>query len=274
MKAAAEVWWGSYPFDMGASAQWEFATLRIAAQRLPREWLVAYEPVAGENGEETWRFGYREGGLKQSQFSEVSRYVFQATTEQLAVLPALADRPVVSRPYTPFTVPAGEGATIYVGTPLWFTLAAGSPPAMFEIPIDRPSDTWFGASTLEGELGYASRTYGRLNLENITLSPTVAVTQVHIHNNSREALHIERLNLPVPFLSLFQTGQGDLWTEAVTVQQTEGTSLAKFSIGEVPSTGEKGAQLIAPPRQKPQKGMLIRAFGALKLHGFEGLSPL
>jgi hypothetical protein len=274
MKTNSEVWWGDYLFDSDASVQWEFATLRIAVQRLPHEWLVAYDTFEKENEEDGWHVAYGDFDLTQGQFAHISRYVFQDTTERLTVLPSLADRTVVSRPYTPFTVPAGEATTIYVGTPLWFTMASGSLQDMFEIPIQRPSDTWFGASTQEGELGYASRTYGRLNLENINISPYAAVTEVHIHNGSEESLLVERLNLPVPFLSLFETEEGDLWTEAVTVEQTEGTSLAKFHIKKAPLAAENGAKLIARPRQDPQKGMLIRAFGALKLHGFDGLSPI
>jgi hypothetical protein len=60
-----------------------------------------------------------------------------------------------------------------------------------------------------------------------------------------------------------------IWTETVTVVQTRGTSLAEFNIERQPPETAVGATLIAPPRLYPQKGMLIRAFGALKLQGFD-----
>jgi hypothetical protein len=268
METNAEVWWGNYAIKIGASAQWEFPRLHIGVQRLAHEWVIAYETTESDNDEGPWRFSYSDLDLDQSQFSSIARYVFRATSEQLTILPLLADRAVVSRPYTQFTVPAGEATTIFVGTPLWFALAGEPGGIVFEIPIRRPSDTWFGPSTREGELAYASRTSGRLNLENITVSPYVAITEVHIHNGSSTPLLVERLNLPVPFLSLFQTEEGNLYTERVTFEQTEGTSLTKFHMEEAHLALKNGAKLIARPRQSPHKGMLVRAFEVLKLQGF------
>ena len=44
------------------------------------------------------------------------RYVFRDTKELLNILPALADRPVVTRPATPFYLPRGEEITIFVSS--------------------------------------------------------------------------------------------------------------------------------------------------------------
>ena len=268
METNPKVWWGNYTMEVGACAQWEFPRLRIAVQRLTHEWVVAYETAESDNDEGPWSFSYSSVDLNQNQFDHIARYVFQTTSEQLTILPLLADRAGVSRPYMQFTVPAGEKTTIFIGTPLWFALAGVPGGQVFEVPLRRPSDTWFGPSTREGELAYASRTYGRLNLENITLSPYLAITQVRIHNDSSAPLLIERLNLPVPFLSLFQTEEGNLFTEGVTFVQTEGTSLTKFHIEEARRVIESEAKLIALPRQNPHKGMLVRAFEVLKLQGF------
>lgn len=269
MREISDEWWGDFTIEAGAAAQWEIGPLRIAVQRLPHEWLVAHEQIEAKESQQEWRFAYKDLDLNESDFTHVSRFVYQNTPGQLTVLPALADRSVVSRPFTPFTVPASENATIYVSTPLWFTLVTGSTSqTLFEIPIERPSDTWFGSSTQEGETCYASRTYGRLNLENLPVYPHRAITQVYIHNNSDIPLLIERLNLPVPYLSLFHTPEGVLWTETVTVVQTQGTSLAEFTIEKDPPPSATGAKLIVPPRKNPHKGMLIRAFNVLKLQGF------
>lgn len=268
MAESSDQWWGDYTFDPGASAQWEIGPLQIAVQRLPSEWLVAHEQIETTEGEQEWRFAYIDLNSNESESTHVLRFVYQSTAEVLTVLPALADRSVVSRPYRPFTVPVNESATIYLSTPLWFRLATGMPSqTLFEIPIQRPSDTWFGPSTQEGETCYASRTHGRLNLENLSASPNWAITQVHINNDSAVPLLIERLNIPVPYLSLFHTQGSILWTEAVTVVQTRSEYLAEFNIGKEPPQSATGAKLITTPRQDPQQGMLIRAFSALKLQG-------
>ena len=132
-----------------------------------------------------------------------------------------------------------------------------------EFPIQRPSDTWFGPSTLEGETCYAIRTHSRLNLENLSLHPYRALTQIDIDNRAEAPLHVERLNLPVPYLSLFVNPEGILWTEAVTMTQKDDASLAEFEIQEGPPVVSGGAELLSPSRENPQKNMLIRAFGIL-----------
>ena len=270
MKGTPNEWWGEFSFKAGTTGQWEIGPLRIAIQWLPGEWLIAHEQIEEDKANPGWRFAYSDSGLREEGWAEIARFVSQSTKEQLMVRPALADRSVVSRPFTPFTVPADEEATIYVGTPLWFTLWTGSrEESLFEIPIRRPSDTWFGPSTLEGELCYASRTYGRLNRENITFSPRWALTQLHIVNQSEASLLVERINLPVPYLSLYAGTDGVLWTEAVKMAEKRNTSLAEFDIEDGPPQVASGAQLVAPPRKHPQKGMLVRAFSVLRLQSFD-----
>lgn len=270
MTETKEQWWGAFELDMGEAALWEIGPLHAAVQRNPHEWLVAQKTVEEDKDKLDWRFYRSETPLRAMEFETLSRFVFESEPQQLVALPALADRPVVSRPFTPFAVPGGQKTTIYVSTPLWFMLTGGSPAqTLFETPVYRPSDTWFGLSTQVGELCYASRTYGRLNLDNLADYAHRAITKVHIHNDAEEALLVERLNLPVPYLSIFQMSDSALYTESVTMVQTRGTSLTEFTIegGPMPDSGGP-AQLLAPPRQVPLAGMLIRAFSTLKIPGF------
>jgi hypothetical protein len=153
---------------------------------------------------------------------------------------------------------------VFVSSPLWVRIEVGDPPVKLqEIPIVRPSDTWFGPTTMEGELCYASRTYARLNLENIPVRVHRAITQIIIDNKADTQLLVERLNLPVPFLSLFEASNGFLWTEAVAMIRTRDTGMAAFQIGKRPPEEASAAKLVSEPREKPDQNMVIRAFGAL-----------
>ena len=270
MRETSKHWWGEFNVQEGATANWEIGPLRIAVQRFEREWYVSQERIETSDNPQDWHFSRDDGDVSLSKSADISRMVYERAPEQISVLPALADRSVVSKPITPFTVPVKENATVHISTPIWFTLATGSPPqTLFETPIQRPSDTWFGASTLEGETCYASKTHARLNLENLTLLPYRAMTAVNILNNSSAPLYIERLNIPVPYLSLFQTKEGILWTEAVTVINSRSSALAEFNIDKGPPPQIESEKPVSSPRQDPQKGMLIRAFSVLKLQGFD-----
>jgi hypothetical protein len=90
-----------------------------------------------------------------------------------------------------------------------------------------------------------------------------AITQVAVHNQADTQLQIERLNLPVPYLSLFETANGILWTETVTMVRTRDSGMAAFQVEEGPPHAATGARLIVNPRQEPPQNMIIRAFGVL-----------
>ena len=216
-----------------------------------------------EEEEEGWRSSIIDKTLGEGDYTNVSRFVGEPTSDILTVKPALADRPVVSRPYTPFVVIAGEAGTIFVSTPLWFTVLVRQPAILlFETPTLRPSDTWFGPSTIDGEACYSSRTYGRLNLENIPIPSYRAITRIQVRNVSNGPLKVERISLPVPYLSLFANEAGDLWTETVTMTHRRETLLDEFTVDR--SGPPPGFSLVSPPRLTPTGNMLVRAFSVLR----------
>jgi hypothetical protein len=260
-----ESWWGRFSVDEGQTSQWQIGPLKLAVQRLLNEWQLAYERdeimIEEANG---WQLDQTALDVNSLGYAQTERYTFGQTSSTLWVLPALADRPVVTRPWTPFYVTAGEETVMFVSSPLWVRIAVDDPPKILqEIPIRRPSDTWFGPSTMEGELCYASRTHGRLNFENVALQPQRAIIEVIIRNRADTTLLVERLSLPVPYLSLFETPEGLLWTESVTMVRTRDTGMATFDLVSRPPVQAGQAKLVSEPRQTPSRNMVIRAFGAL-----------
>jgi hypothetical protein len=260
-----KVWWGSFQFEIGQTGEWEIGPLRLALQRLAREWHVAYEQKSSPDDDpNTWQCNLSAPALKEIGLANATRYLFDQTGGALRLIPMLADRPVVTRPLTPFAVPPNETVTIYVSSPLWVSIEVGDPAKKLqEVLTRRPSDTWFGPSTIKGELGYASRTYGHINLENVPIRPHRAVTQVLIENKSDSQLLIERLSLPVPYLSLFATPEGQLWTQVVALTRTRDTGMAAFQISPQLPEAAIGAEEVSGPRQTPGANMVVRAFGRL-----------
>ena len=192
------------------------------------------------------------------------RYASGNIGESVSLKPLLADRPLVSRPVTPLYVPAGETAIIFVRSPLWLRIEVGDPlVSLQELPILRPSDTWFGPTTMEGELCYAGRTAARLHLEEIPIGPHHAVTQVTIQNRAGTQLLVERLKLPVPYLALFEASDGLLWTQGVTMTRSRNTEMADFQIEQSPPEHTGAVKLLSEPRQTTSIKSAIYAFGGL-----------
>jgi hypothetical protein len=252
--------WGSHTLSIGEVGHWRIGPSELWIHRFEREWRVAHKqledpfdnslevevPAATKEGEE-------EGA--------VYRFSFRKTSTRVALTPALADRPIIIRPETPFTVPAGEDINLYLSTPIWLQIKVGDPPKFLaELPGYRPSDTWFGPSTREGELCYASRTTGRLRLEDVDFLPHRSITVARLRNRAKDALVLERIRLPVQYLSLYSTSTGHLWTETVTLTRQVGGDLAELQIGRgAPSEAGK-AERIATARQQPEAGLVVRTF--------------
>ncbi|MCW8890552.1 MAG: hypothetical protein OQL20_07840 [Sedimenticola sp.] len=253
------IWWGDIAIKPGATMLWEIGAMQFALQRLALEWRVACK--RREAGEQSDGQMVDLAALPEDLEAVVERYI---CNQSLCILPALADRPVVSRPANPLTLFPGEEVRIYVSTPLWARIqTADKKLVLKEFSLLQLSDTWFGPSTLEGELCYATRTHARLALDAMPRHNYRATSTLLLKNQAETALVLERLNLPVTYLGLYQDSQGELWTDGIELIREEESDKASLKIKPGPPAGIAGAVRIAEPRKKTEGGLLVRAFGSL-----------
>ncbi|MCW8859365.1 MAG: hypothetical protein OQK50_01720 [Deltaproteobacteria bacterium] len=256
-------WWGDHILALDANLRWTIGPFSLHVCRREKEWRLWHYREDQENeSEEIWSID--EGVCLETAKGEVQRNIFTQTDENLAVMPLLADRSVVVKTRTPLQIEAGQQVNLFVSTPLWVAIHVGTEKvAIQEIPIILPSDTWFGPSTMEGELCYSSTTQGRLYLQDLPTRPHRAISPVLIENQTSKPLLLNQLSLPVPYLSLFDSGEWGLWTEAITLLNADETELAKVSVAEAPPAPYENSPKIAGPRKKADKHMLLRTFSAL-----------
>lgn len=196
--------------------------------------------------------------------AEVYRFAAHRTQEVFWLVPRLADRSVVARPEIPFHLLPGEEIRLYLSTAIWIQLEVGEPPRrLLETPTFRPSDTWFGPSTREGELCYASRTSARINLDRMLRHPGRAITSVLLRNRAQDNLLLERISLPVPALSLFHDAEGSLWTEAINLEREKSGNMARIRLtGKAPAEAIKPAK-VSDPRVPQEQNVLVKAIHSL-----------
>ncbi|MDH5217198.1 MAG: hypothetical protein OEX19_05865 [Gammaproteobacteria bacterium] len=256
-------WWGSFTFNDRQILRWKIGPLTIFVRYLSKEWQITYERLEEfGDSESTWCVDQVDS--IPEEFGNTSRYIFGKASNVLTVTPILADRPVISRPRSPFNLALGEETTLYVSTPLWVELAVGdSKIKLDEIAMQRPSDTWFGPSTREGELCYASSTYCRLGLEELPQRYHRAITPVLIRNQANSALSVERLNVPAPHLPLYTTPSGQLWTPKIVLTREEDGEMAALRIEKNPPEEARDGMEVRKPRKVSSEGVLIRAFNAM-----------
>ncbi len=257
-------WWGSFTFSLQQSLQWHIGPLTLIVRYVDGEWHIGHQRTEDfDDIDSTWEV--QSSDQLPETLDNTSRYIFSKRVKRLTVSPRLADRPIISRPRIPFNLTAGEEVTLYVSSPLWLELALGTSPAtvLEEVAIQRPSDTWFGPSTLEGELCYASATHCRIHLAELPRRAHRAITPVLIRNKADTTLTIERLNLPAPLLSIYACADGQLWTPRVTLTRGKDGDMAELIIDHEAPEEAKSPELVGTPRNTANVGVLIRAFNAV-----------
>lgn len=257
-------WWGKFDIPLNSNATWKIETLSFAIHHLDNEWQISNRR---DNFDEalTNKIAFSQGTFDPSDYTNTTRHMFRKTTSTLELKPQLADRTVVTRPAMPINLAPGEEVTLYISTPLWvqFEINDKRSGILDELAIQRFSDTWFGPSTREGDLCYASQTSGRTSLESLPVRPSRAITPLIIINQASDKLLIDRIALPVPLLSLFATEAGLLWTQAATLIREGDGGMAELKLAKDAPKEAKSAERINKPRQQPERGMLVRAFSSI-----------
>jgi hypothetical protein len=253
--------WGRFSLSVGEKGLWHVGPMRVLVERRRQEIAIDYR-IHSEHRHERF-FECPTTAVLDGPGVERTRHAFTDAPEVVWVVPALADRAVVVYPEHPFYVIAGESITLFCSTPLWLRVEAGTTRVkLMELPIERPSDTWIGPSTLEGELCYATQTTARLERSSVPRHPHRAVTELRIRNAANDTLRLERVNLAVPYLSIYAGHDGVLWTESVFLERTSSTTIGRLQIGHPPVPSE--FDRLTPPRLVSEPGgVLVRAFSAL-----------
>ena len=261
-KENAAPWWGPVVVPHGHAGRWQIGPLTLWVERLQGEWRIAR---SSSDDAGSARVEHEIGPAKDDLLSHesLSRFGLSGQNESIALVPALADRPVVSTPRRPFYIPAGEEVTIYVGTPLWIRLFVGET-QLDEFAIHQPPDTWFGPSPQMGEVCYASRSFCRLQLEAVLTTPHRATTSVLIQNHASTSLYLDQVKLPVPYLSLYSDPDtADLWTNDVVLQRVEDQELAPLQVRDGAPASLLRAREVCAPRRQASGNVMIRAFETL-----------
>jgi hypothetical protein len=270
-EAAAEAagvrraWWGEWGIALGEMRHWRIGPLDLWIEFRRHEWsiqrrrgtdpldagLVIAAPVTTVDA--------GPGEL------EVDRVSTADPDGRVALAPRHADRTLIVRPRSPFHILEGSRVDLFVSSPLWLAITAGTLDGhtVLELPIHRPSDTWFGPSTRQGEAAYAATTSCRVDLDGLPVRPHRAVTPLHVDNPGPGPLAFDRIAVPVPNLSLYADASGRLWTEAISLtRRDEEGGLADMEMLPGAPTHAGAALRISGPREASEK-RILRVFESL-----------
>ncbi len=259
----ARRWWSECRLDPGTGMRLTLGPLVLFLFRLEGEWHLGHENAPEDDPEpEVWAIEpLTELPVRPPN---LSRFVSGEGGRKVRLLPRVPDRSLVARPSVPLHVLPGERVTVYVSFPVWVDVTVGSQRlSLAELPVRRLSDTWFGSSTLHGELAYALKTQARVRLDEVPRRVYRALTPVVVRNEGSDVLLIDRMNLPVPYLSIYAARGGALWTESVTMVRRESGQLAQLDVGRGPAEAAAGGKLLSQPREQARESLLVRAFSSI-----------
>ena len=271
---ALSPWWQTYDVPIDHMAHWTIGALSLWVMRTDREWRVGHQagqdPLADANTFED-PLPSSEAAFDWAEPAKhtVHRYSMEATHPACALKPQLADRPVVIRPEHPISVISGETVTLFVSTPLWVQLTVHEDDVqLLQMPTMRPSDTWFGTNTRQGELCYASRTTGRLHLHDVPLRPHRAITPLRIRNRAPATLLLERVQVPTSHLALYENEAHALWTQALRLDRSpdhlsSSTPAAQVHVQPGPPREAGSCTRLVDPRETTKRNLFISTFSAV-----------
>jgi hypothetical protein len=255
---ALSPWWLPVSLECGQMWQYTLGPLTLYVQRMRTEWLLGY---TRQNDPEARYQLHNHSIARLPELNNLQRFIFRDSPAAFCLMPTLLDRPVVVKTRTPLSIPPAEQAVFYISSPVVIDVSLQQPTCrLIEVASQRLSDTWFGPSTLHGELCYADKTQARHNRAELPARPHRAVTAVTIENNANTMLILDKLSIPVPYLAVYGLPDGSLWTDPITLQHEGNHALTRFRIGKNLPSGVTAAARLTAPRQHIEKQGLIRAF--------------
>lgn len=255
-------WIGDHPLGLNETAQLLLGPLEMRIHRAPQHWRVTlFRDLQFSTRDPSLNLSF--SGDSSTTPAESHRFGFRESPAKFCLAAALADRPMIIRPDTAFTMLPDEEVRAYVSSPLWVQLWVKSqdqPRLLLEFPTHRPSDTWFGLDTREGLLCYAGTSRLRLAPTDEVTPRHRATTPVVLRNVAEEPMHVARIRLPVRHLSLFPGPADSFWTERITLTHRSGESNDSIEVDHEAPRESLSPTPLSPPRVPEERAFVARAF--------------
>ena len=245
-------WWGKHQVEEGQSRVWRVGNVTIFVDRFTNEWNIASTPVANvkaDDKESKTDDDEDKSTAPNLESLKFTTYTFK-TQAEIELSPVLPDKHLASTLDRPFHIPAGEEIVLYVSSPVWVRLETGASKILLEeIPTFILSETWLGPNTIEGKLCYAGYTYCAPHLKDVPSGPDRIISPMLIRNNSKTMLVLEKISVPLPYLSVYSDSKNYLWTEQLTVK-SEGEASPSVQVAKGPPKALKEIQKLSSARRE------------------------
>ncbi|RYZ67537.1 MAG: hypothetical protein EOP05_17600, partial [Proteobacteria bacterium] len=247
-------WWGRHSLAIDRTDFWQVGPLKMWLASSPAKLSISWGHSTDFLDSHVRSVPGAQLQLEQNivappEVETVISAFNHAARSEVVFAPMLPDRPVVLRLVDPLHVLPGEEVTLYMVVPLFIRLeAAQSSKLISEIPTFRLSDTWFGPLSTLGGLCYASASPAYLDLREVPLRAHCAITAITVKNSGIDSLKLDRLNIPLPRLSLFYSQRSGFWTDRMTLERNSDDEMANVKLDRQPPPEASPTQFVTGPR--------------------------
>lgn len=198
-------------------------------------------------------------GIQPDTLLSEKRFAYSKRAPSLIVAPCLGEKAFVVKPDTTFMVLPGEKAKIYLSTPMSIRLSdADSRQIIDEIPVLNRVKTWFGETPTSGHLCFFTRIHAALKEKNLPFRPHRAMTHLYVENSSKQPIPIEKLKIPVNYLTLYQDNRGLFVTSSLSIRIDDNEHIKDLKIF-IPKASDNEYTVIQSPREKIPKTLFKSA---------------
>lgn len=251
--------WKEYEFTVNQTLQFNAGCVEVLVKHISNGWLIKSRACDQSNA------GLLVGEVEGIEDDSQVLHFKTGQSNQLFVIPALPNKAVVFRNNKNIKISAGQSANLYFRIPLtiqFYFQEVKDENRLFEIPLQRLSDTWFGEAD-NGEPAFSIGSNYDTEFSEIQDASWEAISPVEIINNTTSLLDLQRLILRVEDFSLYLKNK-QLLSDYVTIEfkGQEQAGSVNLSI-RTETHGEKPLKM-TKPRSSESKNLLRRSFYFIK----------
>lgn len=251
--------WKKYEFTDNQTLQFNAGFAEVLVKRILNGWLIKNQvldqPAATLEVEKI-------DGIENDL--EIFHYQ-TGKSNALIVVPAFPQKAVVFRNNKNIKISAGESANLYFRIPLtmqFYFHEVKDENLLFEIPLKRLSDTWFGEAD-NGEPAFSIGNNYDTEFAEIKELPWEAITPVEIINNSTGVFELQRLILRVEDFSLYMK-DNQLLSNHVSIEFKGPEHAGSVNLSLKREIHGQKPHRLAKPRNTVARNLLRKSFFFIK----------
>lgn len=251
--------WNKYEFSVNQTLLFKAGYLEVFVKHISNGWQIKSRNADQPNDELQV--------VEVDGFDDESDIISFQTgkSNDLYVMPALPNKAVVFRNSKNIKISAGESANLFFRIPLAFQLyfqEIKDENRLFEAPLQRLSDTWFGEPD-NGEPAYSIGSNYDLELDKVKRCSWEAITPVEIVNSTATVFELQRLILRVEDFSLYLKNN-QLFSNHVAIGFSGPEHDGSVNLSVKKAVHGSKPVLLSRPRNNGNRNLLRKSFYFIK----------